>query len=293
MIYFSIVLATYGRQKKIFKVINYLNDQNFFNFELIIIDQSKINIKKKIDNLKNKTFNLKYIHLSEPNVSYARNLGVKNSKYQYIFFLDDDIHIKDKNFFKRLSLYLKKNKNTKIIQGQMIEKGIKKMKFFNKGDRSKEYNKEVESISVLVGGNCTIEKKTFLAVKGFNQLYEGRTFGYEDGDLGKRLIKKGFRIKFVPDFLVFHENYQKGGNRDNDKTKNSKINLTDRLITFFQYHGEHFHGFKKYVKYFFVYQKILKKDFLNYWSFIIIPYSILSAYIISKSRRKKIFRSIF
>lgn len=293
MKFISIVLPTFNRQKMIFRIIKNLNHQKFFNFELIIIDQSKKKLNKIFSKFKNKKFLVRYIHLDEPNVCYARNLGVKISKYKYIFFLDDDILIKDNFFFKKLSLYFSKNKNVKIIQGQMIEKNLKRMRFSNKNDFSNRFDKEIDSIDLLITGNCAIEKKTFISVKGFNELYQGRTFGFEDGDLGKRLIKKGYKIKFVPKFLVYHHNYQKGGNRDNDKSRNSKINLTSRLVTFFQYNGEHFSGLEKLYNYLFIFRKILKKDYLSLWSFIIIPYSIIEAYIIAKSRRKRVFNSIF
>ena len=293
MKFISIVLPTYNRQKKIFSIIKNLNFQRFLNFELIIIDQSKKNLTKIFKKFKNKKFPVKYIHVDEPGVCYARNLGVKISKYKYIFFLDDDITIRDKFFFKRLSLYLSKNKDTKIIQGQMIEKNRKRMRFKNVNDFSNRFDREVKSINLLITGNCIIEKKTFLSVKGFNELYQGRTFGYEDGDLGKRLIKKGFKIKFVPKFTVYHHNYKKGGNRDNDKSKDLKISLTTRLITFFQYYGEHFSGLEKFIYYITIFRKILRKDYLSVWSFINIPYSIIKAYMIAQSRRKKVFNSIF
>ena len=198
----SIIIPTYERQSLLFYLVEKLNKQNFSNYEVFIIDQSLKDLTLEFKDYKSLNFKLNYIHLKKPGVCYARNLGVKKSNSNIILFLDDDMFPEDENYLSKIENQMCQNKNIDVVQGQIIENNQKKMKFHNKDDLSNTFNEEVEEIDILVTGNCVIRKKAFLSVYGFNEQYKGRTFGYEDGDLGKRLIKKGYKINFVPKIIV-------------------------------------------------------------------------------------------
>ena len=87
--FFSVIMPTYNRAKFIDSSIDSVIQQNFDNWELIIVDDgSHDNTKEVIENCKD--FRIKYFFQKNAGVSAARNLGIKNSKGLYICFLDDD-----------------------------------------------------------------------------------------------------------------------------------------------------------------------------------------------------------
>ena len=98
----SIIIPTYERQILLFDLVKKLNKQNFSNYEVFIIDQSLLDLTLKFKDYKNLNFELNYIHLNQPNVCYARNLGVKKSKSNIILFLDDDMYPDDYNFLSKI-----------------------------------------------------------------------------------------------------------------------------------------------------------------------------------------------
>ena len=183
----SIIIPTYERQSLLFDLVEKLNKQKFSNYEVFIIDQSLKDLSLEFKNYKYLNFKLNYIHLNNPGVCYARNLGVKESNSNIILFLDDDMYPDDFNFLNKIENFMCQNENVDAIQGQIIENNKKKMRFHNKDDLSNTFNKETDEIDILVTGNCIVRKKAFISVHGFNEQYKGRTFGFEDGDLGKRL----------------------------------------------------------------------------------------------------------
>ncbi|WP_298524089.1 glycosyltransferase family A protein [uncultured Christiangramia sp.] len=86
----SIVIPTYNRSKLIERSINSLKFQTFNDWELIIVDDgSTDNTGEVIEPFLEDT-RIRYIHKKNTGAAHSRNVGVKNSKYDYISFLDSD-----------------------------------------------------------------------------------------------------------------------------------------------------------------------------------------------------------
>jgi glycosyltransferase involved in cell wall biosynthesis len=91
--FFSVIIPTYNRAKHIENTIQSVINQNFIDFEVLIIDDgstddSEIIIKKLIS--ENEKINIKYFHKENRERAKARNFGVKHATGQYITFLDSD-----------------------------------------------------------------------------------------------------------------------------------------------------------------------------------------------------------
>lgn len=92
---FSIVIPLFNKENLVLNAINSIINQDYKNWELIIIDDGSTdssfeivqNFLFKIDNSK---FDIKLIHQKNKGVSVARNHGVKEAKHKYICFLDAD-----------------------------------------------------------------------------------------------------------------------------------------------------------------------------------------------------------
>ena len=89
----SVIIPTLNEENYISNLLNCLKNQNYKNFEVIIVDANS-NDKTKETALKFRKFlKLKIVNTEKRNVSYQRNLGVKNSSNEKILFLDADTKI--------------------------------------------------------------------------------------------------------------------------------------------------------------------------------------------------------
>lgn len=94
----SVIICTKDREKDLLECIDSLIAQTLLPEELVIVDAGKENgIKGKLEEkVKTTPIKLKYI-CTEPGLTRQRNIGVKNSKGDIIFFFDDDV-ILDKEY---------------------------------------------------------------------------------------------------------------------------------------------------------------------------------------------------
>ena len=99
---FSIIVPVYNVEKYIDKCLRSIVDQNFSDYEVIVVnDGTKDNSMGIV-----KKYPFKIINQKNQGLSVARNTGVKEAKGDYLIFLDSDDYI-DKDLLKCLSKSLK------------------------------------------------------------------------------------------------------------------------------------------------------------------------------------------
>src|SRR5699024_744473 len=92
----SVIIPTFKRKKEIVRrAVKSVMAQTYQNIEIIIVDdspeefQGSIKIKEYLDSLKDER--VKYIkHSENKGANAARNTGIRNSKGNFLAFLDDD-----------------------------------------------------------------------------------------------------------------------------------------------------------------------------------------------------------
>lgn len=88
---FSIIVPLYNTEKYIGECIDSIINQDYDNWELIIVnDGSKDNGRDIVLNYSNNDSRIKLIDQSNSGVSVARNNGLKNAVGDFIIFLDSD-----------------------------------------------------------------------------------------------------------------------------------------------------------------------------------------------------------
>lgn len=104
----SVIVPVYNTEKYLKKCMDSLLNQNFDDYEIIVInDLSPGNAEeiiksyndKKIVYIKNKT---------NKGIGYNRNLGIKKAKGEYICFIDSDDYVKE-DFISKMYNYSKEN----------------------------------------------------------------------------------------------------------------------------------------------------------------------------------------
>lgn len=99
----SVIVPVYNVEKYLDKCINSILNQSYKNYEVILIDDGSTDESGKIcDKYTSKYKFIRAIHKENGGQSHARNLGVVNSKYQYVTFIDSDDYI-DRYFLERLT----------------------------------------------------------------------------------------------------------------------------------------------------------------------------------------------
>ena len=217
----SIIIPTKDRPYKIKKLLNQLYNNKFFFNEILVVDSSNVDNKKKlIFIIKQAELNIKLIN-SIASISVQRNKGLKNMKKsnKFFMFLDDDIVFK-KNSFVEMKKFIKKNEKLYIGYGfNLISKinygyleSIKRNKFIEKlgiyntnigkivpsGWQTKinnvKKNQEVEWLSTQAVIYANNKKKINFDnfFKGYSYL-EDLDYSYRMSNFGKLIVVKKAR----------------------------------------------------------------------------------------------------
>ena len=91
MPFFSIVIPVYNRSLFIKEAINSIQNQTFKDWECIVVDDGSTDDSAEIiKQLEKEDSRISYVYQKNAERSVARNNGIKNSKGDYICFLDSD-----------------------------------------------------------------------------------------------------------------------------------------------------------------------------------------------------------
>ena len=104
---FSIVVAAYNVAEYLEECVDSLANQNFPNseYEVVIVDDGSTDgqTSKLCDELSSEYEVVRTIHQENGGLSSARNTGIKESKGDYLLFVDGDDFWSNKNFLEKLS----------------------------------------------------------------------------------------------------------------------------------------------------------------------------------------------
>jgi glycosyltransferase involved in cell wall biosynthesis len=154
----SVIIPTYNREKLLPRAIKSVLSQTFQDFELIIVDDgSNDNTKEVVEKFKKKDNRVKYFYQKNSGPARARNLGIKNSKGDYIAFLDSD----DEWLSEKLEKQIKIIKKSRKEVGCFFSNGIIKNSYTGEDDFIKEF-----PCNIFSRKKNTL--KFFLKLKGIN-----------------------------------------------------------------------------------------------------------------------------
>ncbi len=128
----TIIIPTYNREDTISRAIESVLSQTYENWELIIVDDgSTDNTLKIVEKYSNE--NKKIIYFSEKHlgVCNARNVGIKNSKGNYIAFLDSDDEFLPNKIKIQLELMIKHKADLSLSNCTIYQEDKKIEKKFN------------------------------------------------------------------------------------------------------------------------------------------------------------------
>ena len=211
---FSIIIPAYNPGRKIIpclkslgRNLNYLSKNYNLTYEVIVIndagDQINLNFDHGIKNIS--SFRIR----KNRGVGYARQLGTRISKYNYIFYLDSDVVLESENSIKILFEEFKNLKNTGSIGPVQNYKNLND-EFTSDFVAAKTcYGFEDVENEVEFSGmrsECCFMKKDFLNSIGGWKFFPSA--GGEEFELGHRIIANGKKnyITKKTNYTTFYDN---------------------------------------------------------------------------------------
>jgi glycosyltransferase involved in cell wall biosynthesis len=246
----SLIIATKNRQKQLTNCLQALNNGNFNNFELIVVDQScskkmSHTLKREIKKIKN----CRYIYTSNEGKSKALNLAIKLSTTPIIAFTDDDC-LPSFNWLKNIKSTLQNDKKIVAVFGKTlpykknINNGLVCPAVFLKNQKRyiSKPCKHWENIGF--GNNMAWKSSFFKKYGGFKEwLGPGtRTKSAEDAEIALRALINKKTILYEPKIILHH-------NRWLTKKEHQKLKLSylGGEIACYSYIGKFDHQLSKQV----------------------------------------------
>ncbi len=193
----SIVIPTLNRYEYLKDVLKDLENQDYQNFDVIIVDQSEPFQKEFFDNF---NLDIKLIHQKEKALWLARNKAIELSDSDYLLLFDDDSRVEldwIRNHIKCLDFF-----DADISSGTSIslvgDKVPENYSFF-------KYSEQLDT------GNVLIKREVFKAIGLFDRQYEKQRMG--DGEYGLRAFLFGFENISNPYAQRLHLKVGTGGLR--------------------------------------------------------------------------------
>lgn len=87
---YSIIVPTLNRTQELEALLISIREQNFKDFEIIIVDQNEDDRLSNIMSAFKNEFTIKHIKIETKGASIARNVGIENAKGEILTFPDDD-----------------------------------------------------------------------------------------------------------------------------------------------------------------------------------------------------------
>lgn len=234
---FFLVIPTRDRIEYLSNLLLDLNAFEEYISQVIIVDQSQLDIKSDLDKLPlNYNFNL-VRNAREKSVNHSRNQALNFYKdEEWLFFLDDDLRIPNIAFSQIVEI-LKSNIIDVLIPGIEFE-GMKttEFKYHTILDTiSKPHNFSKGRFRLQVCSGLNIVKANIFKEAGF-YFDENFTIWGDDWDYGMRLLQAGANIYFQPKILVEHLHVSTGGQRDKGKSLNIKLEKEKLYFYFLRKH---------------------------------------------------------
>jgi glycosyltransferase involved in cell wall biosynthesis len=198
----SLILATLGRTLELDRLMTTLTNQNFKNFEIIIVDQNEDDrLNVIVQAAKNNGLTLAHLRHHPPNLAHARNRGIDAAKGRWCGFPDDDCWY-EPTTLEHLLDRCRQNDMPHGVVGRWVEQDPALTAASLCWKKSSQFRDlPVSSITLF------LQKSVLTQLGGFDtRLGVGLWFGAaEETDLVLRALKAGSNIVYDPSIRVHHK----------------------------------------------------------------------------------------
>lgn len=209
----SVIICTYNRAKFIGEALDSLAKQTLSpeHFEIIIVNNNCTDDTEEISLafIKNHPqLDINYVIETNQGLSFARNRGIEESKYEIITYIDDDAYARS-NFLATIQSHFIENPATVGVGGKVIPRyEIAEPDWMNPyldgfvakldmGDKQKKFQEK----QYPVGCNMTYTKEVLLKAGGFNNKLKWRA---DDKYIGIKVREISTEVYYLPNLTVEH-----------------------------------------------------------------------------------------
>jgi GT2 family glycosyltransferase len=248
--------------------ITYALDQDFADYEILIVDQTEEHEKETYSFLDNLPDKAKVISHHPPSLPGARNRGIRESRGEIVIMIDDDVILKHDFISQHLKYY--ENKEVSGVTGKVEQKNkiTKRLPFSLKNEFMEwipisvfDDNFEKEAFR-LAGGNFSVKKEYAFRAGLFDENFIGTAWG-EEYDFSLRLKKVGKKLIFNPRAYIFHLNDIKGGTGNRSLFNFFSVYSKSHNLTYLIEKNRIDRKFYVYLTWYVYRQSFYKKDYLN------------------------------
>lgn len=207
----SIIIPTYNEKDLLKRNLPYLLKAVRASDEIIVVDDGSTDGSAEF--IKNNYPHIRLVSLQEnQGFSIACNCGIRESGNNLVYLLNNDVEV-TQNFIEPLLNHFQKD-NIFAVKSREITPSSEVIDFdiliyvdFKFGIFWYRYEKVPplkNAVSILFadGGHTMFDKKKFLSLGGFDELY--RPAYWEDWDISYRARKMGYEIIYEPQSEVYH-----------------------------------------------------------------------------------------
>ena len=223
----SVIIPTYNRASYICETIDSVLDQTFTDYEIIVVDDGSTDNTKEIVSLHIEKYSkkIRYFYQENRGEAGARNTGIKESKGEYIAFLDSD------DIWHREKL----EKQIKALEGSDVSLVYCSMYIIKDGyvnyKKRKPSSPALNFHDLLLGGKSIpmtgLVKKNDLDKVG---LFDESIKLACDYDMWLRFSMK-YKIKFMNEPLAFYRRHASNISRDLGAVKICGIKIFNKMLS--------------------------------------------------------------
>ncbi len=181
--FFSVIITTFNRKNVIRRALKSLLNQDFKEWEAVIVDDgSKDNTFEIIKQFVEEFNNFKYIYQKNKGLPNARNTGIMLSNGNYISFLDSDDEFKENHLSSRYNILLNHP------QIDLLHGGVEIIGDAFVPDKNNP-SRLIHLDECIIGGTFFIKRDLFQKVGYFRNIHYA-----DDTDFFERVEKSGFNI---------------------------------------------------------------------------------------------------
>jgi len=209
----SVVIPTHNRKEMLIRLIKSIKNNTYKKLEIIVVDDASTDgtfeeVKKNFSDVK--------IIRNEENLLLAasRNIGINNSKGEYIFLIDDD-NVVDKKCIFELIKIIQNDKIGMVAPLTLYWKNKNKIRLFGVKRnmvtsvtrfpyKDKIFSKNIPKfIETKDCPNAFMIKRSVINDIG---IFDSKNFPihYDEADLGERIRSANFKIYYIRDAKVWH-----------------------------------------------------------------------------------------
>lgn len=171
----SIIIITYNGQNRLPRLLNSINSLSETDFEVVIVDDGSVESPLELIESLDLKYTYKFIRQENKGRAGAKNTGVENSSFEWLWFLDDDMRVQSDSLTAHRRHLIEfpdtVSVGTTFEEKEESDTDIQKYRCFI----SDIWQKALEELKnplqkedlFLASANFSISKKLFLSLGGF------------------------------------------------------------------------------------------------------------------------------